>query len=108
MSKSQIPTLSDAERREAARKAVICRQKRSEVRKQLKEGLLTLSDVFAMEDKAILRMPVRLLLASLPWVGKAKSLKIMDKIGIAHNRRIGGLGSQQIKALLAFEKNRPY
>ena len=108
MSKSHVPSLTDDDRRAAAQKAVICRQKRSKVRTQLKEGSLTLSDVFAMEDEAILRMPVRLLLESLPWIGQVKALNIMDTIGIARNRRIGGLGAKQKSALLAFEKNRPY
>ena len=39
-------------------------------------------------------------LESLPKVGKVKARRLMDDIGIAHNRKIQGLGSQQRAALL--------
>jgi len=45
-------------------------------------------------------LKVKSLLESLPGVGKVKAAKVMDEIGIADNRRIQGLGTQQRQALL--------
>jgi ribosomal protein S13 len=40
------------------------------------------------------------MLESLPGLGKVKARKIMEEVGIADNRKIQGLGTQQKKALL--------
>ncbi len=50
-------------------------------------------------------MRVIALLESMPGVGKVKAAVVMEKVGIAHSRRIRGLGAKQISALLLeFEK----
>ena len=45
-------------------------------------------------------MRVSYLLQSLPKVGKTTGQKIMAEIGIHENRRISGLGSRQVEALV--------
>ena len=57
-------------------------------------------------DDAIGRMKVSALLESLPGVGPVRAAQIMDRVGIAANRRVRGLGDHQVAAL-ASEFPRP-
>ena len=63
-------------------------------------GSMTLSDALASTSSTVGKLKVVSLLESLPGVGKVKARKIMEEIGIADNRRVQGLGSQQREALL--------
>lgn len=45
-------------------------------------------------------MKVKDLLIAFPRIGETKTHAIMEKIGIAQSRRIGGLGHRQRTALL--------
>ena len=44
---------------------------------------------------------VKAVLTALPGLGKVKSYRLMETIGIAENRRLRGLGPKQREALLA-------
>ena len=46
------------------------------------------------------KLKVIAMLESLPGLGKVKARKIMEEVGIADNRKIQGLGTQQKKTLL--------
>jgi len=63
-------------------------------------GSLTLSDALNSDDSNVGKLKVVSLLESLPGVGKVKARKVMDDVGIADNRRIQGLGTQQRASLL--------
>lgn len=96
-----LPQLTDAQRREALKKAVETRQKRAELKKQIKAGQVSLSQVLGDTGNPIVaKMKISALLQSLPGVGKARAQKLMTKIGIDESRRIQGLGSKQKEALL--------
>ena len=96
-----IPKLTAAERAKALEKAQQIRTQRMEVRKELKNGTLSLATVLADGDNEIYaKMRVKYLLESLPQVGKITAAKIMDEIGIDEARRVQGLGSRQRAALL--------
>ena len=73
---------------------------RAEVKARLKMGSLSLVRRSKSDDTNIGKLKVVSLLESLPGVGKVKARKVMDEIGIAANRRIQGLGSEQRSALL--------
>ena len=45
-------------------------------------------------------MKVSALLEALPGVGKVRARQIMEEIGISESRRVRGLGSNQIAALV--------
>ena len=94
------PSLSPEQRAAALEKAKEARAARAEVKARLKMGSLSLSDALDSDDTNIGKLKVVSLLESLPGVGKVKARKVMDEIGIADNRRIQGLGSQQRQALL--------
>lgn len=63
-------------------------------------GSMSLSEALVSDDPNVGKLKVVSLLESLPGVGKVKARKVMDDIGIADNRRIQGLGTQQRQSLL--------
>lgn len=100
-----LPKLTPDERRLALEKAQRLRKERAEIRRQLKEGELTLAELLAQEpDEITGRMRVDHILQSLPSVGKKIASKIMDEIGIAESKRLGGLSPRQHTELVAFAK----
>ena len=62
-------------------------------------GSMTLAQALASDDNNVGKLKVVSMLESLPGVGKVKA-RVMDEIGIADNRRVQGLGTQQRAALL--------
>ena len=50
-------------------------------------------------DDIIGKMKVSALLESMPGVGKVRAAEIMERLQIAENRRVRGLGTHQIAAL---------
>ena len=96
-----IPTLTPEQRAAALEKAAQVRAQRAEVKKLLKQGTTTLTDVLkdAATDDALAKMKVLALLQSMPGVGKVRAGQIMERLGIADTRRIGGLGANQRQAL---------
>ena len=63
-------------------------------------GSLTLREALESTDVNVGKLKVVSLLESLPGVGKVKARKVMDDVGVADNRRVQGLGTQQRNALL--------
>lgn len=98
-----LPILTPEQRKAALEKAAIARQLRAEVKTRLKSSSASLTEVIA-ESKAnevIAKLRVIDLLQAMPGVGKVRAQEIMQRIGIAHSRRLRGLGANQISALLA-------
>jgi hypothetical protein len=99
---THLPKLTPAEKANALKKAQEVRSKRSQMRAKLKSGELTLEKVLAAakDDEVIARMKVAYLLESLPRIGRIRSRKLMEDIGIDESRRVQGLGVRQREALL--------
>ncbi|HHV72227.1 MAG TPA: integration host factor [Clostridia bacterium] len=97
-----LPYLTPEQKAEALKKAQMMRSKRTELRKALKQGEITLEEILdRKDDEIVTKMRVIYLLESLPKVGKITAQKIMDDIGISRSRRVQGLGVRQKEALLA-------
>jgi hypothetical protein len=94
------PSLTPEQRAAALEKAKEARAARADIKARLKMGSLTLKDALDSSDVNVGKLKVVSLLESLPGVGKVKARKVMDEVGIADNRRIQGLGSQQRSSLL--------
>jgi hypothetical protein len=95
------PELSDEERARALQKAAEARRVRAEVRQALRTGEKSLRDVLDEADDAhVGGIKVKAVLTALPGLGKVKSYRLMERLGIAENRRVRGLGPRQRKALL--------
>jgi len=94
-------SVSDEVRRAALEKAAQVRRERAQLREQLKTGETTLAELFDRSDDDVIgKMKVLSLLESLPGVGKVKSRRTMEEIGISETRRVRGLGSRQRERLL--------
>jgi transposase len=102
-----LPVLTPEQRTAALEKAAASRRERAALKARLKQSNISLASVIAegASNDAIAKMRVIALLESMPGVGKVKAAVVMEKVGIAHSRRIRGLGAKQISALLLeFEK----
>jgi hypothetical protein len=98
----QPPVLSAEQRAAALEKATRIRKERSEVKRQLKDGAVSLAAVLdrASRSEAIAKMRVLALLESLPAMGKVKARRLLDQVGISESRRVQGLGANQRAELL--------
>jgi len=104
-----VPSLTAEERAAALAKAAVARKDRSELRAKLRSGRLGLAELLdssaASGDATVTKMRVSALLEALPGVGKTRAAQIMERLDIAPNRRVGGLGVHQRRALVAeFER----
>jgi hypothetical protein len=99
---SQPPDLTPEQRQAALAKAAAARSARADVRKRLSEGALTLQGVLdeAEGNELVAGMKVKAVLTAVPGLGKIKTIRLMERLGIAENRRIRGLGPRQRQALL--------
>lgn len=96
-----LPELTEEQRREALAKAAEARKRRAEVKAQLKNGGLGLSEILerAESDEIIGKMKVSAMLEALPGVGKVRAQKVMEELAISTSRRLRGLGDKQKSAL---------
>ena len=103
---SQPPTLTPDQRRAALEKAAVARQKRAEVKEQLKCGSLTLEQLFEKgdNDEMLGKLKVVSMLESLPGVGKVRARRLMEELDISESRRLRGLGRNQREGLLCHPK----
>lgn len=78
------------------------RRIRADLRVALKAGTVVPASIVsgAGQDATYANLRVRWLLESLPGVGPIKAEQIMDRIGIAATRRIGGLNDRQRSLLI--------
>lgn len=103
-----LPNLTPEQRADALAKAAAARRERAEVKNRLKYSQGSLREVIeaGRENEVIGKMKVTALLESMPGVGPVTARQIMDEVGIAHTRRVRGLGVNQVAALLErFEDN---
>ncbi|MFF4827768.1 integration host factor, actinobacterial type [Streptomyces sp. NPDC001312] len=95
-----LPPLTPAQRAEALQKSAAVRRERSEVLAALKEGRLTLKDLFDRDDLVVGKTSVRRLLEALPGIGKVRAGQLMKDLGVSDRRRVKGLGAVQRARLL--------
>ncbi|HEY8344931.1 MAG TPA: integration host factor, actinobacterial type [Bacillota bacterium] len=96
-----LPQLSIEEKKMALKKAQRVRSERAKIRQELKAGKKSIRDILEKVDNDVIaKMRVAYLLESLPRIGKVRTRKIMNEIGIDETRRIQGLGVRQKQALI--------
>lgn len=95
------PELSQAQREAASKKAVANRRRRAEVKKMVKNGDLSLDEIFELadEEECVAQMKAFDLISALPAIGAVKASRIMERAAIANTRRIRGLGPRQREEL---------
>jgi hypothetical protein len=97
-----LPEMTDEQRAAALARAREARRTRAEIKQLLKSGSLSFSDVLdrAEEDDLVAGTKIQAIVVSMPHMGKVSTKRLLEEIGIADNRTIRGLGSNQRKALL--------
>lgn len=98
-----VPPLSDEQRQLARTAATEARRRRAEVKQALRTGSRTLAEVLeqAGHDDVVAHTKVVDVLKSLPRVGAVRAARVMERLDIAPNRRLRGLGKHQTAALVA-------
>lgn len=96
-----LPPQTPEAREAALSKAAEARQQRAMVKHRLKFAGASITEVMlqGQGDDAIGRMKVTALLESMPGIGKVRAREIMAAVGVADNRRVRGLGVQQIRSI---------
>lgn len=96
-----VPKITPEDRAKALAKAQEVRKKRAALREEMKAGKLAMKDVIDRKgDDIVGGMRVKYVLESMPGIGKVRAKEIMDQIGIDENRKVKGLGTRQVAALL--------
>src|ERR1051325_4404286 len=98
-----LPQLTEEQRRQALAKAAEARKRRADVKAQIKNGALGLSEILerAESDEIVGKMKVSAMLEALPGVGKVRAQKVMEELQISTSRRLRGLGDKQEQAIKA-------
>lgn len=96
------PVRTDAQKAEALAKARHTREVWAELKRQVAAGELALPDVFARADRddTVANIKVLKVLESLPNIGKIRSRRLLDDLGISESRRLRGVGERQRKRLI--------
>ena len=96
-----IPTLSPEQLQSARSAATQARRARADCKNRLRRGELTLGQALdqAAGDDVLAHIKVVDLLKALPRVGEKRAAAIMERLDIAPNRRVRGLGRHQIAGL---------
>ena len=93
--------MTPEQRAAALEKARIVRAKRSEITTKMSMGITSPIEVLDMVDDPVVgKMKVKSFINAIPGYGKVKTEKLMEELGIPEDRRIRGLGSNQMKSLL--------
>ena len=98
-----IPQLS-AEQLSAAREAAAdARRARAALKDQLRRGEISLAEALdtAAGDAVLAHVKVVDILKCVPRIGEKRAADIMERLDIASNRRIRGLGRHQVMGLKA-------
>ncbi len=97
------PKMTDEQRAAALQRAAEARRVRAEIKQLLKTGSLTMQDVFdrAEEDDLVAGIKISALVAAMPHMGKIKTIRLLEDLKIAENRRLRGLTPRQRADLLA-------
>jgi len=98
-----IPTLSSEQLSAAREAATRARRVRADFKAKVRSGDITLSEALdkAANDEVRAHVNGVDLLKALPRVGDKRAAEIMERLEIAPNRRIRGLGRHQIAGLRA-------
>ena len=95
--RTAVPELTREQRLGYLELAMEARAERSALKARLKRGEEGIAE--ALSDGAARRMRVRDLVAAMPGYGPRRAGALMERLGIAPGRRVGGLGRRQREAL---------
>ncbi len=95
------PPLTSEQRKKALAKAAVVRRGRAEIKADLSDRRLTMSELLERTDDPLVGgMKVSAVLLALPGIGKKRAGRLMERVGIIENRRLRGLGKRQREDLI--------
>ena len=95
------PPLTSEQRKQALAKAAMVRRYRAEIKADLSDRRLTMSELLERtDDSRVGGMKVSAVLLALPGIGKKRAGRLMERVGIIENRRLRGLGKRQREDLI--------
>ena len=96
-----LPQLTPEQRQANLDKAAASRRERAEVKNRLKHSGASIIEVLqqGQANEVIGKMRVLDLISSMPGLGKVRARQMMDRLNISENRRVRGLGVNQVAAL---------
>lgn len=94
------PVLTNEQREYARAVALRARRERADIRASLRDGRVSVLHVLESTTEAHQRMRVRDVVRSLPGVGPVRCAEILQSVGIASTKRIGGLTERQRARLM--------
>lgn len=96
-----IPQLTTEQLEAARAAATLARRQRAELKNRVRAGKISLAQALeaASSDDILAHVKVVDLLKALPRVGDKRAAVVMEKLDIAPNRRIRGLGRHQLAGL---------
>ena len=93
--------MTEEQRAAALEKARAVRAARSEITTKLSTQIMTPGQALDMVDDPVVgRMKVKSFINAIPGYGKVKTEKTMEELGIPADRRLQGLGSNQMRNLI--------
>jgi len=97
-----LPSLTPEQRAAALDKAAAARRERAEIKNRIRHSGASPTEVLheGQTNDVIGKMRVSALLQCVPGVGKVRAQQIMERAGISETRRVRGLGTNQIAALM--------
>lgn len=97
-----LPRLTPEQRQANLEKAAASRRERAEVKNRLKHSGASILEVLeaGRHNDVIGKMRVIDLLQAMPGLGKVRARQLMERLGISESRRVRGLGSNQVAALV--------
>jgi hypothetical protein len=96
-----MPALSQEQLAAARSAATIARRARAELKLKVRKGTISFASALeaAEADEVLSAIRVADLLKSVPRVGDKRAADIMERMSIAANRRVRGLGKIQLDML---------
>jgi hypothetical protein len=98
-----IPQLSPEQLQSAREAAASARRSRAELKSKVRDAVVSLGAALdlAAADDVLAHVKVVDLLKCVPRVGDKRAADVMERLDIAPNRRIRGLGRHQVAGLKA-------
>ncbi|MCU1407813.1 MAG: guanylate kinase [Glaciihabitans sp.] len=104
------PTPPEVDRVAASRAAIAARRARAAVKNSIASREKTATEVvdsaWGQPDSPEAGLRVRELLTSVPTLGPTRAARVMEQLGIADSKRVGGLGVRQRTKLRSYLVNR--
>jgi hypothetical protein len=97
---SQTPERSLDQRMEALRRANEIRSRRAQLKKDLKDGQVHITDIIEEPPDYVLTAKVFDMLMAVPKYGKVKATRFLNHCRISQGKTIGGLSERQRSELV--------